>query len=124
MPVILHPLYSPALASCDFFLFPKMKLKLKGSRFDTIEEIQAESPRVLDTGRKGLPESFPNGGSGGTGVYLWEGATSKVMAVNRPYGEFYNFYSVSPEYLGYTLVLTDVSVKYIGSIFKGQIVQD
>jgi hypothetical protein len=30
------------VAPCDFFLFPKMKLKLKGRRFDTIEEIQAE----------------------------------------------------------------------------------
>jgi hypothetical protein len=28
------------LALCDFFLFPKMKLKLKGRRFDTIEEIR------------------------------------------------------------------------------------
>jgi hypothetical protein len=26
-----------------------MKMKLKGHRVDTIEEIQAESPRVLDT---------------------------------------------------------------------------
>jgi hypothetical protein len=26
------------------------------------------------------------------------------MAVDRPYGEFYDFYSVSPEYFGYTLV--------------------
>jgi hypothetical protein len=30
------------LASYDFFLFSKMKLKLKGRRFDTIEDIQAE----------------------------------------------------------------------------------
>jgi hypothetical protein len=28
------------------------------------------------------------------------------MAADRPYGEFYDFYSVSPEYLGYTLVFT------------------
>jgi hypothetical protein len=42
MAVIPHPPYSPDLAPCDFFLFPKMKLKLKGRRFDTIEEIQAE----------------------------------------------------------------------------------
>jgi hypothetical protein len=41
--------YSPDLALCDFFLFPKMKLKLKGLRFGTTEEIQAESQRVLDT---------------------------------------------------------------------------
>jgi hypothetical protein len=47
------------LAPCDFFLFPKMKLKLKGRRFDTIEEIQAETQKVLDIDRKGLPGSVP-----------------------------------------------------------------
>jgi hypothetical protein len=51
MAVIPHPPYSPDLAPCDFFLFPKMKLKMKRRRRDTIEEIQAESQRVLDTGR-------------------------------------------------------------------------
>ena len=49
IPVIPHPPYSPDLAPCYFFLFPKMKLELKGRRFDTIEGIQAESQRVLDT---------------------------------------------------------------------------
>jgi hypothetical protein len=49
MAVIPHPPNSPELAPCDFFLFPKMKLKLIGSRFDTTEEIQTESERVLDT---------------------------------------------------------------------------
>jgi hypothetical protein len=39
MAVIPHPLYSPDLVSCDFFLLPKIKLKLKGCRFDTTEEI-------------------------------------------------------------------------------------
>jgi hypothetical protein len=47
------------LVPCDFFLFPKIKLQLKGRRFDTIEEIQAESQRMLYTDRKGLPESVP-----------------------------------------------------------------
>jgi hypothetical protein len=59
MAVIPHPPYCPDLAPCDFFLFPKMKLKLKGRRFGTIEEIRAESQRVLDTDRKGLPGSIP-----------------------------------------------------------------
>jgi hypothetical protein len=36
-----------------------MKLQLKGHRFETIEEIQAESHRMLDTYRKGLPGSVP-----------------------------------------------------------------
>jgi hypothetical protein len=48
MALIPHPPYSPDLALCDF-LFPKIKLKLKGHRFDTIEEIQAESQRMIDT---------------------------------------------------------------------------
>jgi hypothetical protein len=49
MALIHHPPYSPDLAPCDFFLFPKMKLKLKGHRFDTIEKIQAKLLGVLDT---------------------------------------------------------------------------
>ena len=47
--VIPHPPYSPDLAPCDFFLFRKMKLKLKGRRFDIIEEILAKTQKVLDT---------------------------------------------------------------------------
>jgi hypothetical protein len=37
------------LAPCEFFLSPKMHLKLKGPRVDTNEEIQDELQRVLDT---------------------------------------------------------------------------
>jgi hypothetical protein len=33
-----------------------------------------------------------------------EGTTSRVTAADRPYGEFYDFYSVSPENFGSTLV--------------------
>ena len=49
MTVIPHPPYLPDLAPCDFFLFPKLKLQMKGRTFDTTEEIQEESQRVLDT---------------------------------------------------------------------------
>jgi hypothetical protein len=35
---------------------------------------------------------------------LREGTTSRVMAAERPYGEFYDFYTTSPEYFGYALV--------------------
>jgi hypothetical protein len=77
-----------------------MKLKLKGRRFVTIDEIQAESRRVLDTlTEKGFQETFQNGGDGGIGVYVWQGTTWRVMAADMPYGEFYDFY-VSPEYFG------------------------
>lgn len=33
-----HPAYSPDLAPCDFFLFPKIKLGIKGHRFNSPEE--------------------------------------------------------------------------------------
>jgi hypothetical protein len=35
-----------------------------------------------------------------------EGTTSRVKAAERPYGEFYDFYSVGSEYFGYTHVAT------------------
>jgi hypothetical protein len=59
MAVIPYLPYSSDLAPCGYFLFPKMKLKLKGRCFDTIEEIQVESQRVLDTlTEKDFQEAF------------------------------------------------------------------
>jgi hypothetical protein len=72
-----------------------MKLKLKGSSFYTTEEIQAESQRVLDRNHS------KHGVEGGTGVYMREETISRVMAADRPCGEFYDFYSISLEYFGY-----------------------
>jgi hypothetical protein len=66
-----------------------MKLELKGSRFDTTEEIQAESKRVLDTlTENDFQKRSKNGGDGGTGVYMREGTISRLMAADRLYGEF------------------------------------
>jgi hypothetical protein len=45
-----------------------------------------------------------NGGDDGTGVYIREGTTSRVTAADRPYGEFYDFYGVSPENVVSTFV--------------------
>jgi hypothetical protein len=48
-----------------------MKLKLKGSWVDAIEEIQAESQSVLDTlTEKDFRKHSKNGRNGGTGVCL------------------------------------------------------
>jgi len=49
MTLVPHPPYLPDLAPSDFFLFPKLKMKLKGQRFQTVEEIQAESQAILNT---------------------------------------------------------------------------
>ena len=40
-----HPPYSPDLAPCDIWLFPK----LKGSRYETIEEMKEAVTKVIDT---------------------------------------------------------------------------
>lgn len=45
--VLAQPPYSPDLAPCDFFLFPKLKKSMKGHRYSTIEEIKAETLKVL-----------------------------------------------------------------------------
>ncbi|UYV74922.1 hypothetical protein LAZ67_12001810 [Cordylochernes scorpioides] len=39
-PVIPHPPYSPDLAPCDFFLFPRLKREMKGKHWETVENIQ------------------------------------------------------------------------------------
>ena len=40
-----QPPYSPKLAPCDFWLFPK----LKGCRYETIEEMKEAVTKVIDT---------------------------------------------------------------------------
>ncbi|UYV79208.1 hypothetical protein LAZ67_17001512 [Cordylochernes scorpioides] len=40
---IPHPPYSPDLAPNDFFFYPKLKINLKGRKFDNVDMIQAES---------------------------------------------------------------------------------
>jgi hypothetical protein len=49
MVIVPHPPYAPGLAPCDFALFPKLKMKLKGWRFETASDIQRESQVVLDS---------------------------------------------------------------------------
>ncbi|KAG5313395.1 MOS1T transposase, partial [Acromyrmex insinuator] len=43
-----QPPYSPDLAPCDFFLFPKLKRPMKGRRYATIEEIKTASKEELN----------------------------------------------------------------------------
>jgi histone-lysine N-methyltransferase SETMAR len=52
-----HPPYSPDLSSPDYFLFLKVKLQLKGARFDTIEGIQKTVTNQLN---KISAEDFSN----------------------------------------------------------------
>ena len=42
---VAHHLYSPDFAPCDFWLFPK----LRGCRYETIEEMKEAVMKVIDT---------------------------------------------------------------------------
>ena len=44
-----HPPYSPDLSPCDFCLFPKLKEKFRGCRYETIEEMKEAVTKVIDT---------------------------------------------------------------------------
>ena len=44
-----QPPYCPDLAPCDFWLFPKLKEKLRGCRYETIEEMKEAVTKVIDT---------------------------------------------------------------------------
>ena len=45
--VLEHPAYSPDLAPSDFFLFPKIKEKLKGRHFEDTDDIRSTTKAAL-----------------------------------------------------------------------------
>ncbi|UYV79119.1 hypothetical protein LAZ67_17001163 [Cordylochernes scorpioides] len=47
-----QPPYSPDLAPCDFFLFPKLKRPMKGRRYATLDEIETASKEELNKIKK------------------------------------------------------------------------
>jgi hypothetical protein len=48
IPVLDHPPYSPDLAPCDFYLFPKVKSALRGTHFQCVEEVKAKTAELLN----------------------------------------------------------------------------
>jgi len=52
---LYHPLYSPDLSLPDYFLFPKLKTKLKGVHFADVAEIQEA---ITDELKKAQKEEF------------------------------------------------------------------
>jgi len=49
IPVMEHPLYSPDLAPCDIFLFPKIKSALKGTSFESVDAVKAKATQILNS---------------------------------------------------------------------------
>jgi hypothetical protein len=49
IPVVQQPCYSPDIAPYDFWLFPKLKMALKGKRFDNIGTIKENMMKHLSS---------------------------------------------------------------------------
>jgi len=45
--VVPQPPYSPDLAPCDFFLFPRLKRELKGKHWESVENIHKHVTEIL-----------------------------------------------------------------------------
>ena len=43
-----HPPYSPDLVPCDFFLFPKIKSALKGTRSESVDAVKANTTDLMN----------------------------------------------------------------------------
>jgi hypothetical protein len=91
--------------------------QLKGGRFDTIEEIQAESQRVPDAViENDFQEAFQKRRRRWDRCLHAGGNTSRVTVANRPYGEFYDFYSVSLKNFGYLHVYKYVNIQGVPGV--------
>lgn len=76
--ILDHPPYSPDLAPCDFFLFPKCKSVMKGRYWDDVKTIKNETTRHL---KNLTSEEFQ-------GCFeQWKRRWDKCIAVNGEYFE-------------------------------------
>lgn len=80
VPVVPQPPYSPDLSPPDFFLFPRLKSALKGKRFDSIEDIQANVKAALAA----IPEQ-----AFGEAFESWKSRLQKCIDAGGAYFEDY-----------------------------------
>ena len=58
---LLHPPYSPDLAPCDFFLFPRLKRQLTGRKYQTRKNLGSAIFQFLNSiPRKDYENAFKN----------------------------------------------------------------
>jgi hypothetical protein len=99
--VIPHPVTSSYFQKWNWSLNDAGSIPLRRSRPDRRECLTLWQKR---TSRK----RSKSAGDCRSGVYMRQRTTSRVMAADRLYSEFYGFYSVSAEYFGYRHVFWSV----------------
>jgi hypothetical protein len=81
MVIVPHPPYSLDLVPCDFTLFPKLKMKLKGRCFEKVSDIQREPEAILNSLSKMTSAVFLKRGKNyGITVYVPSEIILKEMA--------------------------------------------
>jgi hypothetical protein len=86
--IVSHPPYSPDLAPCDFALFPKLKVKLKG-RFETMSDIQRESQAVLQRFKENdFHGALKRAKNDGIAVYVSKGTILKEKDLVRSTSDY------------------------------------
>jgi len=97
--MIPPPFHSPDLAPCDFFLFPKMKLWLKGVVLKRLRRSTQKRKRLSTHSHfRNSRDAWNHGKHAGIAVYMLIGATSKETVEARIYGKkLYLHYQYSYE---------------------------
>ena len=73
--IIEQPPYSPNMAQADFFLFPKLKLPLRGTRFQSIEDKENSRWELKSIPENAFKNVFMIGLFVGISVLFREGPT-------------------------------------------------
>ncbi len=93
IPMLPHPPYSPDIAPCDFFLFPRMKSELAAMQIGILEELRVSVKAVL----KSIPQEHYR-----ASIQQLALRWMKCVAADGAYFEG-RHYSVDPDDFGLTL---------------------
>jgi len=75
-----HPPYSPYLAPCNFWLFPKIKITMKGKCFESIHDIEAAMTAQRHSRKRTSRTASESGKNDGISVFKARG--SILMGIN------------------------------------------
>ena len=76
--ILPHPAYSPDLSPCDFHLFPAFKMPMRGTRYNTLDEIKTAADHYI----RQVVANTPAGG-----ISQLPGRWNRVIESNGDYFE-------------------------------------
>jgi hypothetical protein len=90
IPTIIQPPYTPHPTGCDFWVFLRLKIVLRGHCFVSVQEIQQNMRAVSQLYKKRTSRgASSNGKSAGASVFVHEGSISMVTGEGFIHIDFY-----------------------------------